>query len=325
MYPQENRGYPAPVEVTVGDRPPGVSAQNFTYQDPTLLDLHPHFGPVAGGTRLTIVGEDLLTGAEIAAYVGDLPCFLEEPVEPQAIVCRTSATTRPREARVKVQYGRVQRRLQKTFRYVKNPQLTGAFPATSFHGGGRTIYVEGTDLDVVQQPLIKAVLEPEEEAASGLSRKKRACDLPPGLQALLNQAPPRPCVEVGNLLECWEPCCANSSTLLLCPSPAVPPGARLRHVRFELDGLHVPFSNASGGEDFTYQPNPQLRWPGRDSGNRPFSLKPGNVLDIEGDGLTLGISKEEVTVIIGNSICTVKTLTLTPFCTASPPWSPRSP
>ncbi|XP_077185730.1 plexin-B3 isoform X3 [Paroedura picta] len=322
--PPGKRGLSGPVEVTVGDRPPGISASNFTYQDPTLLDLHPHFGPIAGGTRLTIAGKELLTGSEIAAYVGDLPCLLEEPVEPQSIVCRTHGSPKPREARVKVQYGGVQRRLQKTFRYVQNPRITGAFPATSFHGGGRIIYVEGTDLDVVQQPLIKAVLKPEEEAESGLSRRKRDCDTPSGPQAVLTPASPRPCVEVGDLLECWEPCCANSSTLLLCPSPAVPHGARLRHVRFELDGLHVPFSNASGGHDFTYQPNPQLRWPGRDSGNRPFSLKPGNVLDIEGDGLTLGISKEEVTVIIGTSICTVKTLTLTHlYC--EPPLEPPQP
>nr|XP_056714347.1 plexin-B3 [Euleptes europaea] len=321
--PPGKRGLTGPVEVTVGDRPPGVSASNFTYQDPTLLDIHPHLGPIAGGTRLTITGEELLTGTEIAAYVGDLPCLLEEPVEPRAIVCRTSASARTREVPVKVQYGTVQRQLWKMFRYAVNPQLTGAFPSTSFHGGGRIIYVEGIDLDVVQQPLIKAVLEPEEEAASGAGRRKRACDLSPGPQALLNPAP-RPCVEVGNLLECWEPCCTNSSTLLLCPSPAVPSSARLHHIRFELDGLHVPFINATGGQDFTYNPNPQLRWPGRDSSGRPFSLKPGNVLDIEGEGLTLGISKEEVSVIIGNSICTVKTLTLTHlYC--EPPLQPPQP
>ncbi|XP_054859317.1 plexin-B3 [Eublepharis macularius] len=322
--PPGKRGLTGPVEVTVGDRPPGVSASNFTYQDPVLLGLHPHLGPVAGGTRLTITGEELLTGTEIAAYIGGLPCILEEPVEPQAIVCRTSASARPQDSPVRVQYGRVQRWLLKTFRYAPNPQLTGASPVTGFHGGGRIIYVQGTDLDVVQQPLIKAVLEPEEEAGGEGSRKKRACDLLQGPQALLSPAPPRPCVEVGDLLECWEPCCANSSTLLLCPSPAVPPTARLRHLRFELDGLHIPFSNASGGQEFAYKPNPQLRWPGRDSAGRPFTLKAGNVLDIEGEGLNLGISKEEVTVTIGNSICTVKTLTLTHlYC--EPPLQPPQP
>ncbi|XP_062975466.1 plexin-B3 isoform X2 [Elgaria multicarinata webbii] len=324
--PPGKRGLSGPVEVTVGDRPPGVSVSHFTYQDPTLRDLHPKLGPMAGGTRVTITGEELLTGTEIAAYVGDLPCILEELVEPEAIVCRTSASPQPQEAPVWVRYGGTQRQLRgKAFHYTRNPQLTAASPHTSFHGGGRIIHVEGTNLDVVQQPLIKAVLEPEEEEeASRGSRKKRACDSLQGPHAPLTPAPPRPCAEVGGLLECWETCCANSSTLLLCPSPAVPPSARFRHLLFELDGLRVPFSNASRGQDFSYQPNPHLRWPGRDSTGRPFSLKPGNVLDIEGEGLNLGISKNEVRVIIGNSVCTVKTLTLTHlYC--EPPLQPPQP
>uniref|UniRef100_A0A8C5RV15 Plexin B3 n=1 Tax=Laticauda laticaudata TaxID=8630 RepID=A0A8C5RV15_LATLA len=219
----------------------------------------------------------------------------EEPVEPRAIVCRTSASLVPQRATVRAKYGVALREfLEKPFLYTPNPQLTGAFPSTSFHGGGRIIQVEGTNLDVV------------------------------------------PCVEVGDLLEvstgkrkksydlCWEPCCANSSTLLLCPSPAVPPNAHFRHLVFELDGFHVPFSNASGGQEFSYKPNPRLRWPGRESTGRPFSLKPGNVLDIEGEGLNLGISKNEVRVFIGNSVCTVKTLTLTHlYC--EPPLQPPQP
>ncbi|XP_042306974.1 plexin-B3 isoform X2 [Sceloporus undulatus] len=316
------RGLSGPVEVTVGDRPPGVSESYFTYQDPTLLDLHPKLGPMVGGTRITITGKELATGTEITAYVGDLPCILEEPVEPGAIVCRTSASSKPQEAPVWVHYGGVQRQLrEKSFRYTPNPHLTGAFPSTSFYGGGRIIYVEGTNLDVVQQPLIKAVLEPEEVESK---RKKRACDTLPGPNIPLTPAPPRPCAEVGDLLECWETCCTNSSTLLLCPSPAVPSNAQFRSLLFELDGLRVPFSNASGGQDFSYHPNPSLRWPGRDSTGRPFSLKPGNILDIEGEGLNLGISKNEVRVLIGNSACIIKTLTPTNlYC--EPPLQPPQP
>lgn len=188
-----------------------------------------------------------------------------------------------------------------------------------FLRGGRIIQVEGTNLDVVQQPLIKAILERVKAPTGKSIRKKRSCDSLHGPHAPLSSASSRPCVEVGDLLEvstgkkregydlvggcssgtiplpssnhffvssqCWEPCCANSSTLLLCPSPAVPSNARFRHLVFELDGFHVSFSNASGGQEFSYKPNPHLRWPGRESTGRPFSLKPGNVLDIEVSGI----------------------------------------
>uniref|UniRef100_A0A8C5RS22 Plexin B3 n=1 Tax=Laticauda laticaudata TaxID=8630 RepID=A0A8C5RS22_LATLA len=305
--PPGKRGLSGPVQVTIGDRPTGISKNHFTYQDPTLFNVHPGLGPMAGGTRITISGEDLLTGPEITVSVGNLPCILEEPVEPRAIVCRTSASLVPQRATVRAKYGVALREfLEKPFLYTPNPQLTGAFPSTSFHGGGRIIQVEGTNLDVVQQPLIKAILE-QEKMPTG----KRTIPLPSSNYFFVSS-------------QCWEPCCANSSTLLLCPSPAVPPNAHFRHLVFELDGFHVPFSNASGGQEFSYKPNPRLRWPGRESTGRPFSLKPGNVLDIEGEGLNLGISKNEVRVFIGNSVCTVKTLTLTHlYC--EPPLQPPQP
>ncbi|CAM4673964.1 unnamed protein product [Lepidochelys olivacea] len=316
------RGVSGPVEVTVGDRPPGVSADHFTYQDPSLQELHPRMGPMAGGTRLTILGEELLTGDQIAAFVGDLPCSIVAPVEPTAIVCVTSPSPEPRAASVRVLYGQTERRLQGgTFAYTPNPNITRAEPATSFRGGGRIIRVEGTHLDVVQQPLIKALLVPGgPDGSRGSRRKKRGCWGPP--RAL--PTPPRPCSMVGDLLECWEPCCPNSSALMLCPTPAVPPGAPLRDLLFVLDGLRLSFTVASGGRPFAYAPDPQLRWLGRGAPGAPYSLKPGNVLHVEGDGLTLGISKEEVMVRLGEGLCAVKTLTRTHlYC--EPPLRPPRP
>lgn len=70
-----------------------------------------------------------------------------------------------------------------------------------FLRGGRIIRVEGKNLDVVQQPLIKAILDQEEEAVSGGSRKKRDCDSFQDPHIPLTLAPPRPCVNVGDLLE----------------------------------------------------------------------------------------------------------------------------
>ncbi|KAM7134269.1 LOW QUALITY PROTEIN: plexin-B3-like [Macrochelys suwanniensis] len=187
--------------------------------------------------------------------------------------------------------------------------------------GGRIIRVEGTHLDVVQQPLIKALLAPGGlDGSGGSRRKKRGCWGAP--RAL--PTPPRPCSMVGDLLECWETCCPNSSALLLCPTPAVPPGAPLRDLLFVLDGLRLSFVGASGGRPFAYAPDPQLHWLGRGAPGAPYSLKPGTVLHVEGDGLTLGISKEEVMVRVGEGLCAVKTLTRTHlYC--EPPLRPPRP
>lgn len=58
----------------------------------------------------------------------------------------------------------------------------------------------------------------------------------------------------------------------------MPDGAHPQRVFFTLDNVHVDFANASGGQDFLYQPNPRLV-PLSHKG--PARLKPGNVLDVE--------------------------------------------
>ncbi|XP_037540540.1 plexin-B1 [Nematolebias whitei] len=67
-----------PVEIKVGSSLPGRSTQIFTYQDPQLMELVPDKGPVSGGTRLTIRGQQLLTGQklDLSAFLGSYPCYM---------------------------------------------------------------------------------------------------------------------------------------------------------------------------------------------------------------------------------------------------------
>nr|XP_036846913.1 plexin-B3 isoform X1 [Manis javanica] len=315
-------GTTGPIQVAIESRPPGISTQHFTYQDPILLSLSPRWGPQAGGTQLTIRGQHLQTGGNISAFVGSQPCPIQEPVCPEAIVCHTMPQANPGEAVVRVVFGHAQRTLLTSpFRYTANPQLVVAEPSVSFRGGGRLIRVRGTGLDVVQQPLLSVWLEAEEAMqAAGTPpwnpSPRKSCSAP--------AAAPRACVQVGGgLLQCSTICSVNSSSLLLCRSPAVLDGARPLRVFFTLDNMHVDFASTNGGQDFLYQPNPRLVPLSREGPARPYRVKPGNVLDVEGEGLSLGISKEEVRVQIGNGECLVKTLTLTHLYCEPPPQAPQ--
>ncbi|XP_011384859.1 plexin-B3-like, partial [Pteropus vampyrus] len=285
-------------------------------QDPVLLSLSPHWGPQAGGTQLTIHGQHLQTGGNISAFVGSQPCPIQEPVCPEAIVCHTMPQAGPGEAVVRVVFGHAQRTLLAIpFRYTANPQLLAAEPSVSFRGGGRLIRVRGKDLDVVRRPLLSVWLEATAETTAGTESQdlRSSCGAP--------ASAPQACVQLeGGLLQCSTVCSINSSNLLLCLSPAVPDGARPQRVFFTLDNVHVDFASASGGQDFQYQPNPRLAPLSREG---PALLKSGNVLDVEGEGLNLGISKEEVRVHIGDSECLVKTLTLTHLYCEPPPRAPQ--
>ncbi|XP_070460649.1 plexin-B3 isoform X6 [Equus przewalskii] len=315
-------GTVGPIQVAIKSRPPGISTQHFTYQDPVLLSLNPQWGPQAGGTQLTIHGQHLQTGGNVSAFVGGQPCPIQEPVCPEAIVCHTAPQASPGEAVVRVVFGHAQRTLLTSpFRYTANPQLLGAEPSVSFRGGGRLIRVRGTGLNVVQQPLLSVWLETVAEVQAAGAQP---WDLTPRRSCGASAAAPQACIQLeGGLLQCSTVCSANSSSLLLCWSPAVPDGAHPRRVFFTLDNVHVDFASANGGQDFVYQPNPRLAPLSREGPTRPYRLKPGNVLDVEGEGLNLGISKEEVRVYIGDSECLVKTLTLTHLYCEPPPRAPQ--
>uniref|UniRef100_A0ABI7VS19 Sema domain-containing protein n=1 Tax=Felis catus TaxID=9685 RepID=A0ABI7VS19_FELCA len=315
-------GTTGPVQVAIKNRPPGVSTQHFTYQDPVLLSLSPQWGPQAGGTQLTIHGQHLQTGGNVSVFVGGQPCPIREPVCPEAIVCHTMSQASPGEAVVRVVFGHAQRTLPASpFHYTANPQLVAAEPSVSFRGGGRLIRARGTGLDVVRRPLLSVWLEaPAEMQVAGArppaSTPTRSCGAP--------AAAPQACIQLeGGLLQCSTVCSVNSSSLLLCQSPAVPDGAHPQRVFFTLDNVHVDFASASGGQDFLYQPNPRLAPLSREEPARPYRLKPGNVLDVEGQGLNLGISKEEVRVHIGDGECLVKTLTLTHLYCEPPSRAPQ--
>nr|XP_031527293.1 plexin-B3 isoform X2 [Vicugna pacos] len=315
-------GTVGPIRVAIKSRPPGISTQHFTYQDPVLLSLSPQWGPQAGGTQLTIHGQHLQTGGNVSAFVGSQPCPVWEPVCPEAIVCRTMPQASPGEAVVRVVFGRAQRTLVASpFHYTANPQLLAAEPSVSFRGGGRLIRVRGTGLDVVRRPLLSVWLEAAVEVQAVGAQP---WDPPPRRSCGAPAAAPQACIQLETgWLQCSTVCSVNSSSLLLCRSPAVPDGASPRRVFFSLDNVHVDFASASGGQDFLYQPNPRLAPLSREGPIRPYRLKPGNILDVEGEGLNLGISKEEVRVHIGDSECLVQTLTLTHLYCEPPPRAPH--
>ncbi|KAM4662527.1 plexin-B3 isoform 2-T3 [Discoglossus pictus] len=280
-----------PVEVSVGDRHPGVSSQNFAYQDPVLQSMFPLRGPMAGGTQLNISGSSLLTGDQITVFLGGLPCAVSSSITENQIQCITSPSSFQQELPLRVFYGEIERILQNIeYNYTENPTILSAAPTSGFYGGGRVIRVEGSNLDVVQAPLMTVLAKTQKGEERGLRKKRR-----------------RKREEASGIEEFSERCHHNSSTLMECLTPSVPEGSDLLDVQFVLDNVRISFSSL--GENFTYQKNPAFSPLNKESNGKPFRLKPGNVLDIEGVGLDSGISKREVIAMIGDGVCTVKTLT----------------
>uniref|UniRef100_A0A8C9U3D2 Plexin b1b n=1 Tax=Scleropages formosus TaxID=113540 RepID=A0A8C9U3D2_SCLFO len=125
------------------------------------------------------------------------------------------------------------------------------------------------------------------------------------------------------LLQFEERCHVNSSTLLLCRTPAVETQVHQARVQvhFLLDNLRFDFRSISTS-DFTYELNPILHPLNKEDPNTPFRYKPGSVISVEGENLDLAIYKEEVVAMIGEGVCSVKTLTRNHLYCEPPPQQP---
>ncbi|CAJ0924921.1 unnamed protein product [Ranitomeya imitator] len=281
----------------------GVSTQVFTYQNPVLFSFFPSRGPKSGGTRLAVTGSKLLTGrpSDTRVFVGDIPCYISSEIQENHLQCLTGSSNATSDLRVTVWYGeQIFSFPDAFFSYTADPNITSASPAKSFFSGGRVILVYGQNLDVVQAPKIRVTVSPmERRRRRSLGRKRRI-------------VPETECPE-GSLCtvqQFEELCQVNSSFLLLCKTPAINPlhwNARV-DVEFILDNLHFNFTVINSAP-FIYVPDPVLRHLNAEDPAKPYRHKPGSVISVEGENLDLAITKEEMIAMIGDGVCTVKTLT----------------
>ncbi|XP_030279097.1 plexin-B1-like isoform X2 [Sparus aurata] len=301
----------------------GLSAQVFRFQDPVLSSIFPQRGPKAGGSSLTIRGRRLRTGhpSEVSVLIGGVSCMVLD-IQEDHISCLTRGSNRTGEHSITVRFGGAERHLQgSVYHYTPNPNITMAAPSKSFLRGGRIIRVSGQNLDVVQEPKMRVTLSPPDtlpprRRRSIVRRNKgvptRYRDHRSPMKRLRRIVPEADCPEgtLCHVKQYESRCTVNSSSLILCPTPAVGPEARRARVKvqFLLDSLHFDFS-AVGNEAFSYEPNPQLYPLNQNDPSKPYHHKPGSVISVEGENLDLAIYKHEVEARIGEGVCSVKTLT----------------
>uniref|UniRef100_A0A671KVJ7 Plexin-B1 n=1 Tax=Sinocyclocheilus anshuiensis TaxID=1608454 RepID=A0A671KVJ7_9TELE len=299
----------------------GLSSQRFSYQDPKLIEVSPQRGPKAGGTTLTITGRKLLTGrvTDISVLLGNVPCSLISSVQEETIKCLTGASNRTGEHRVTVRYGNTERHLHGNgYYYTPDPNITHAIPSKSFVGGGRVISVFGQNLDVVQKPQMRVtVVLPDSIYPLSRRRRRRKRSVTDVEMQETN------CTEDCSVIQFEEDCEVKTSSLLLCRTPGVDAKVVGGHmlVEFLLDNLRFDFNSVSQSP-FIYEPNPVLHPLNHRDPTKPYRYKPGSVISVEGENLDLAIFKEEVVALIGEGVCTVKTLTHNHLYCEPPPQQP---
>ncbi|XP_033988707.1 LOW QUALITY PROTEIN: plexin-A2-like [Trematomus bernacchii] len=147
-----------PVQLCVGECRPELrarSAQLYSFVTPTVLGLSPSRGPESGGTKVTVMGDNLGAGSSVNVQFGNQTCefFGRTMAE---IVCYSALSLAGVGAvQISVSVDRAQIRESLTFEYIEDPTVQRIDPDWSIASGHTPLMVTGTNLDVVQEPRIR--------------------------------------------------------------------------------------------------------------------------------------------------------------------------
>ncbi|XP_076861455.1 plexin-A4 isoform X2 [Brachyhypopomus gauderio] len=280
MGKAEKSQYAGNVQVCVGDCQPEFMAKTSKYYYfviPKLKSLDPVRGPLSGGTIVNITGSNLDAGSNVSIMFQDHKCTYHKRGA-LWITCLSQASMQGYgnvTVSVFVDKAHIHKDLQ--FEYVEDPTITKLEPEWSIFSGNTPVTVTGTNLDVIQNPQIRAKYNNQETT--------NACEV-------------------------------KSPTTMLCKAPALPGGpARVEEeveeevekpdeFGFILDNVQSVL--ALKNTNFLYFPNPVFE-PFSPSG--VLELKPGSPIILKGRNFVPPApgnnGKLNYTVLVGEKPCSL--------------------
>nr|XP_054752179.1 plexin-B1-like [Lytechinus pictus] len=244
----------------------GQSIQDFQYRDPALTGFYPIEGPVAGGTEVTISGENLDTGRDITARFGDADCKVIN-VKGTSAICMTSEISENNQVSetLTMAFDGVEREFNGyQFTYMPNPIIDDIDTTATIMAGGLDIILTGDRFDLIQEPLI---------VVTSLATNASNSEL-----------------------------CNGTATILICPTPSFPdndssstrkrraPDSMTASLTFDFDGYIID------GGTIEYFPDPVYYSFSEDSA--VYSSK-NQRLEINGMNLDLASTEDDVQVFLG--------------------------
>uniref|UniRef100_A0AAR2JYU0 Plexin-A2 n=1 Tax=Pygocentrus nattereri TaxID=42514 RepID=A0AAR2JYU0_PYGNA len=151
---------PGPVQLCVGECKPELqarSSQLYSFVTPSVTGLSPSRGPESGGTKVTIIGENLGAGSSVNVLtVSDSHTSFPHRRTMTEIVCFSAPSlTGVGSVQITVSVDRAQVKESLSFEYIDDPTVQRIEPEWSIASGHTPLVVTGTNLDVVQEPRIR--------------------------------------------------------------------------------------------------------------------------------------------------------------------------
>uniref|UniRef100_A0A672NFM3 Plexin-A4 n=1 Tax=Sinocyclocheilus grahami TaxID=75366 RepID=A0A672NFM3_SINGR len=276
MGKAEKSQFAGNIQVCVGECRPEFMAKSSKYYYfviPRLLSLKPNRGPVSGGTIVNITGSNLDAGSNVSIMFKDQQCTYQRRGG-QWITCSSHASMQGYgnvSVSVFVDKAHIHKDLK--FEYVEDPTITKFEPEWSIFSGNTPVTVTGTNLDIIQTPLIRAKYKN---------------------------------------LETVNICQVLSPTTMQCMAPELPYSlSRQKEVPERPDEFGFILDNvqsvlALNNTNFIYYPNPVFELL---SVSGVQELKPGSPIILKGRNFLPpapgGNGKLNYTVLIGDKPCTL--------------------
>uniref|UniRef100_W5K1E9 Plexin-A2 n=1 Tax=Astyanax mexicanus TaxID=7994 RepID=W5K1E9_ASTMX len=154
--PEDTR--PGPVQLCVGECKPELqarSSQLYSFVTPSVTGLSPRRGPESGGTKVTIIGENLGAGSSVNVLFGNQTCEFFERTMTEIVCFSAPSLTGVGPVQISVSVDRAQVKESLIFEYIDDPTVQRIEPEWSIASGHTPLMVTGTNLDVVQEPRIR--------------------------------------------------------------------------------------------------------------------------------------------------------------------------
>ncbi|XP_078517854.1 plexin-A1 isoform X1 [Lissotriton helveticus] len=261
------------VEVCVRDCSPdykAIAPKGFTFVMPSFSNMSPSRGPVSGGTWVTIHGNHLNAGSDVAVTIGGRPCLFSRRSATE-IRCKTppGVVAAPAPIIIKINRAELANGAVK-YNYTEDPTILKIEPEWSINSGGTPLTVTGTNLGTIRDPRIRAKY--------GSTERENNCT-----------------VYNDTTMVCLAPSIDNPSR--------IPPemGDRPDEIGFIMDNVQALLIMNNTG--FVYYPDPVFE-PLSLTGT--LELKPSSPLILKGRNLmplAPGNSRLNYTVLIGDTPC----------------------
>ncbi|KAG8436181.1 hypothetical protein GDO86_007329 [Hymenochirus boettgeri] len=124
-----------------------VSSQGFNFVEPAVSSIHPNYGPQAGGTRLTLKGQNLTVGETQRVLIGGSECRMSLCQE-DSLCCVSPKVTSLQSADTFVLLDGAQIQTTQQFQYKPDPSVIRISPNCSV-ARGTSLTIRGSNLDSV--------------------------------------------------------------------------------------------------------------------------------------------------------------------------------